>query len=666
MASTPERRIRIPVSRKPALRRTPAGADIHALTSQLSLDDPSKDSPPATPGLEWAETPQAIDDPPTPENDLDPDEVIRLPYSPLAARKTALEQHVIPLLEADAPEELPSHLSSEAGQSKRLFQNELSKSTWTVPSQLHPPSSTDTTPSPPLSLVKTEAAKVPSFGIVLKPFYVGPSGNENRNDTIREYSTSGGLHTVAFSIKREDLSVQSQHVVATEHQTDTVTTTPATEPSPRLGMKKPLSLSLAWSLSTKLSTILPLEAIERFDDSPSTCIATTKEGNRCKNSVARTANKSFLAELSKALSSFACSLDFEAFAEHMKPLIESITCTRWHREAVRRCLEELCSYSWRPLMTAPTTSHQANAIANSIASTFKLWISALTSIPTTDEGTVVPIKGDADNVQGSLYSDTASAAATAATEGSLTHFHYASTKAPTESGEIDLRATNKSTTITPKSTAMEQQVTGRKPVRLSTHLNHDFVEFPYSKAKRNVTPQDLIRQILLEKLTPADMKRAGFIYIFWHPGSMGYVKIGYATNVEKRLQAWRNQCKFSLEQHKSPESMASKRVRHLHRVESLIHAELKDYRRLEPSCRGCGRRHIEWFEVDPSYALKVVAKWTSRTLYSGRHLDPSINDEEIDQLCELTRADTYLPRPRPKKVKGSSRRSTRGRQRGVK
>ena len=35
-------------------------------------------------------------------------------------------------------------------------------------------------------------------------------------------------------------------------------------------------------------------------------------------------------------------------------------------------------------------------------------------------------------------------------------------------------------------------------------------------------------------------------------------------------------------------------VKHAHRVERLVHTELKEVRYEETGCKGCGERHIEW------------------------------------------------------------------------
>jgi hypothetical protein len=159
------------------------------------------------------------------------------------------------------------------------------------------------------------------------------------------------------------------------------------------------------------------------------------------------------------------------------------------------------------------------------------------------------------------------------------------------------------------------------------------------------------------------MNRSGFIYVFWHPPSSGYVKIGYTDNVKKRLADWRRKCGFELEEVKS-EEFPAQRIMHTHRIESLIHAELKDHRLFEPSCKGCKSKHKEWFEVDQKLALRVVAKWTGRSFYSGGRLEASLREEDIEKLCELTEAGPALPPLQAKKTTNTRVKAPRWSNRG--
>ncbi|KAI9692009.1 MAG: hypothetical protein M1820_009584 [Bogoriella megaspora] len=110
------------------------------------------------------------------------------------------------------------------------------------------------------------------------------------------------------------------------------------------------------------------------------------------------------------------------------------------------------------------------------------------------------------------------------------------------------------------------------------------------------------------------------------------LKIGRASNVQRRMNEWTRQCNYNLDlvrwyphipssSHSSspvpspgPSSRSPKSARrvsdvstgrgtqvtkipHSHRVERLIHIELAD-RRVKRNCEVCGKEHREWFEIE--------------------------------------------------------------------
>ena len=101
----------------------------------------------------------------------------------------------------------------------------------------------------------------------------------------------------------------------------------------------------------------------------------------------------------------------------------------------------------------------------------------------------------------------------------------------------------------------------------------------------------------------------GRIYIYWVQGNFGLVKIGFTTQTEEqRLQKWCRDCKHTphlIELNKS----YLDGLPHVHRVERLIHIELRDQRIIEPICAGCGELHDEWFIVTNELAKQVTQKW---------------------------------------------------------
>lgn len=102
------------------------------------------------------------------------------------------------------------------------------------------------------------------------------------------------------------------------------------------------------------------------------------------------------------------------------------------------------------------------------------------------------------------------------------------------------------------------------------------------------------------------------------------LKIGRASNVQRRLNEWSRQCGYNLSlvryypyQPSSPnlEVGTPRKVPYAHRVERLIHLELSGMRaRGGGGCESCGREHREWFEVEATRegvrsVDEVVRRW---------------------------------------------------------
>lgn len=102
------------------------------------------------------------------------------------------------------------------------------------------------------------------------------------------------------------------------------------------------------------------------------------------------------------------------------------------------------------------------------------------------------------------------------------------------------------------------------------------------------------------------------------------LKIGRASNVQRRLNEWSRQCGYNLSlvryypyQPSSPvpDPGMPRKVPYAHRVERLIHLELSGMRaRGSGGCESCGREHREWFEVEGTTegvrsVDEVVRRW---------------------------------------------------------
>lgn len=99
------------------------------------------------------------------------------------------------------------------------------------------------------------------------------------------------------------------------------------------------------------------------------------------------------------------------------------------------------------------------------------------------------------------------------------------------------------------------------------------------------------------------------------------LKIGRASNVQRRMNQWSRQCNHNLSvlryypyspssqssqppsplpspsPSSSPSPKSPRKVPHAHKVERLIHLELA-HLRIKQGCAACGKEHREWFEVE--------------------------------------------------------------------
>lgn len=111
------------------------------------------------------------------------------------------------------------------------------------------------------------------------------------------------------------------------------------------------------------------------------------------------------------------------------------------------------------------------------------------------------------------------------------------------------------------------------------------------------------------------------------------LKIGRASNVQRRMNEWNRQCGYNLSLIRfypylpssplpsrvnatslPPSPSTPHKVPHAHKVERLIHLELAE-RRVKRDCESCGKEHREWFEIESSRdGLKgvdeVIRRWT--------------------------------------------------------
>ncbi|BCS19429.1 GIY-YIG nuclease family protein [Aspergillus puulaauensis] len=189
---------------------------------------------------------------------------------------------------------------------------------------------------------------------------------------------------------------------------------------------------------------------------------------------------------------------------------------------------------------------------------------------------------------------------------------------------------------------------------------------PHQAALSNEPIQTELRKYLTRPLAPTDSTKTGFIYVFWYPGGFGHVKIGYAKDIEKRMNEWSKQCGRTPEKYFPSEQTDLEPVPHRFRVEQLVHAELARYRKVEPKCGKCGRRHVEWFEVDVNFAISVVQKWVNwmrERPYEPVELENGgirwvLSKRHMDNIALLSTPSTHIPIRKPKPKRSSTRRKS--------
>jgi hypothetical protein len=159
------------------------------------------------------------------------------------------------------------------------------------------------------------------------------------------------------------------------------------------------------------------------------------------------------------------------------------------------------------------------------------------------------------------------------------------------------------------------------------------------------------------------------------------LKIGRANNVQRRLHEWSTQCGYNLSlvrfyPHVSASSTPSstpgsnrstplstpalsaqvgKKVPNSHRIEHLIHLELRDNATDNPEidCEACGKIHKEWFWVDASReglrnVDEIVKKWIDYGEQSVMVAGPSSTQNTLTQKT---------PKASPKNTDGTPKKS---------
>ena len=278
------------------------------------------------------------------------------------------------------------------------------------------------------------------------------------------------------------------------------------------------------------------------------CVASTKSSSRCSRPL-----KHNLGAVQECLHDIQESLTLESCCEALSSVIERYFCARSHCDIAKRAADWMLEHHGTAFIheiLEETNGSDSIKTSNDI-------VPRLFSTQTSD---LIPSKAKKNMVSPSIY-----------------NFNFSAGKSVTS--------------------------------RLH-HVGHprDFKEWkPPGVAKLSVS-----HALITEIIKPLNRReeKSGYLYIYSVSGEFGFRKIGVAANVKERLRRTVSQCKHDATPVDPPTDQKTI-VKHVYRLEKLVHTELKEMRHQVTSCN-CPRnqKHTEWFKVDDRHASAVVQRWT--------------------------------------------------------
>lgn len=679
--------------------RLPCQSAAHSITprtgrSSLIAAVQPQTPDPSTPELCREDTPTTSSIPTTPEDDSDSDRGTPVPLSPSIAREhRARLRRIAPLglppssklrprhtLRYNKPPNIPFITSTE-----KVVDTESPKTISLNPvenvhkledihdilsssAQLSTPQKPETSSHPPKSpLIGHSAAVKLEVEDPIPPSDLGGDLDEVPSPSgLCDPSTTPATPKASDNVECDRASTMIDAMTSLTTNTD-LGTGEIKAPDLPGAEDDSLKLSVSWRPSATLLRLLPPDVIERLRDSPILCVATTVKGARCKNKNAAKLTTEHVDKLLKGLSTLPSLLELTEILTIAKDFVCQATCKQSHRKAAEIEFIEINSYTTfeNTEEVSKATTNVSGTETTKSHSAFRLWAQRFLTQNTAIHPMVKNEVETSDEVPGTA--STVKADQPLSDDKSMTQVPVEREKEEPRRPGKDAKPTNTLASVSWAGFQTKISVRARRktafpprtfnPESRSCHLYHDFRPYLGSAKDKTKSASELIREWLEKPLSQADSKAEGNIYMYWHPGNFGYVKIGKSINTKKRLQDWQRQCKMEVEQVTNSEKVENFEVRHPHRVERLIHAELKEYRHEEPECPGCHRSHNEWFYVNANLALRVVEKWSEQSLYEGKFLRESLTKAEIEKLCELTTVTT------PEKVKPRRKRASTGRTR---
>jgi hypothetical protein len=344
-----------------------------------------------------------------------------------------------------------------------------------------------------------------------------------------------------------------------------------------------------------LGKIMPLDILLKLSTSNENhdCVATLTKwpGPRCDKK-AIGAHK-YAEEKLEKLQSYKNNNDYSGFLGYIEGIVDSVFCKR-HRNLAYNKLKVVRTHLNIP-EKANTKFDVGTAVPVHIAA-LNVWIDVI-SKPTTKstEAELVTIKED-------LASEVVIAAKKVQTVISITE--VVEEKAEEDLDEISFLPAEM------EATHMKSEIKGQH----KTSITHFGAFVAYKPQSTLGIPVNVSLLQTIERPLLKSELHDGYIYMFWVKPVFGYVKIGMTEKqTNERLEEWKEKCGKTFELFPKFSASNVTRVKHVARVEKLIHAELKERRARIGECDVCGKGHIEWFYVNDTEAKRVYDKWSSWT-----------------------------------------------------
>ncbi|KAI0405259.1 meiotically up-regulated gene 113-domain-containing protein [Xylaria palmicola] len=172
-----------------------------------------------------------------------------------------------------------------------------------------------------------------------------------------------------------------------------------------------------------------------------------------------------------------------------------------------------------------------------------------------------------------------------------------------------------------------------KPLAQKDEPGYIYIFWLTPESQPSTPPAEVARNLLAPPQRPDAGRRRtsdvlqSFAAQSTRAGSSGktmLLKIGRASNVQRRMNEWQRQCGYNLSLVRyypyvpSSQPSTPRKMPHSHKVERLIHLELEGQGlrvNHKVNCDACGRNHKEWFEIEASRAGinavdEIVRRWS--------------------------------------------------------